>query len=92
MSPRRWPTGVHHDHVIDEWSTVPLYQQLAALLRARIEDGTYGPGQRLPSEPRLQQEYGLARDTIRAAVKVLRDAELVITLPGRGTFVRPGPV
>jgi DNA-binding GntR family transcriptional regulator len=74
---------------LDEWSTVPLYRQLADLLRTAITGGTYGPGDRLPSEPALQQEHGLARDTVRAAIAVLRDEGLVVTLPGRGTFVKP---
>lgn len=74
---------------MDEWSPVPLYRQLAELLRAAIVGGTYRPGDRLPSEPTLQQEHGLARDTVRAAVRVLRDEGLVVTLPGRGTFVKP---
>lgn len=74
---------------IDPWSVKPLYQQLAALLRAQIEDGTWLPGARLPSEPGLQQAHGLARDTVRAAIRVLREEGLVVTLPGRGTFVKP---
>lgn len=74
---------------IDEWSPEPKYLQLAAILRERIRSGDLGPADRLPSEPRLRQEHGIARDTVRAAIKVLRDEGLVVTLPGRGTYVRP---
>lgn len=78
------------DHMtVDQWSTEPIYRQLAEILRAKIASGEYGPGDKLPSEPRLQQEHGHARDTIRHAIKLLREENLVVTLPGRGTFVRP---
>jgi GntR family transcriptional regulator len=75
---------------IDQWSTEPLHRQLADLLRRQIAGRAYRPGDKLPSEPRLQQEYGIARDTARAAIRLLREEGLVVTLPGRGTFVRPG--
>jgi GntR family transcriptional regulator len=74
---------------IDQWDPTPPYRQLAALLRARIESGDLGPGDQLPSESVLVQEHELARETVRRAVKLLRDEGLVITLPGRGTFVPP---
>jgi DNA-binding GntR family transcriptional regulator len=48
-----------------------------------------GPGDQLPSESDLVQHHGLARETVRRAVKLLRDEGRVITLPGRGTFVPP---
>lgn len=73
--------------MIDRDSGRPLYQQLADLIRARIADGTYPPGKLLPSETRLQQEFGLARDTVRAALDVLRGEGLVVTYPGRGSAV-----
>lgn len=73
--------------VIDRDSGTPLYVQLAAILRARITSGEYAPGKLLPSEPRLQQEYGLARDTVRAALDILREEGLVVTYPGRGSAV-----
>ncbi len=52
---------------------VPKYQQLAELIRQRILDGTYLTGEQLPPEVTLMQESGYPRDTVRAAVKVLRE-------------------
>lgn len=75
--------------MVDQWDPTPIYQQIAAILRARIEDGTYGPGDRLPSEKDLQQEYGVARETARATFRYLRDQGLIVILPGRGSFVPP---
>ncbi|AYY11902.1 GntR family transcriptional regulator [Actinobacteria bacterium YIM 96077] len=75
--------------MINPWDATPTYLQLAAALRARIESGEYGPGDQLPSESQLVGETGLARETVRRAIRVLREEGLVITLPARGTYVPP---
>ncbi|MEH0928461.1 winged helix-turn-helix domain-containing protein [Micromonospora sp. CPCC 205558] len=64
-----------------------LYIQVADLLTKKIESGKLKPRQPLPSEAHLQQEYGVARGTVRAAIRLLRERGLVVTLPARGTFV-----
>lgn len=73
---------------VDQLDPTPLYQQLANDLRARIRAGEWKPGELLPSESYLQQEYGLGRSTVRAALKLLRDEGIVVTITARGTFVR----
>jgi len=70
---------------------VPKYLQLAALLRNRIEDGSYPRGARLPSEATLIQETGFARDTVRKAMALLRDEGRIYIVHGLGTFVGPEP-
>jgi DNA-binding GntR family transcriptional regulator len=66
----------------------PPYRQIAAWLRGRIEAGEFRPGQDpLPSEKDLVGLFGVARDTARRAVQVLRDEGLVVTVPQRGTYV-----
>ena len=72
---------------IEPISEVPIYRQLAAILRAQIESGELAPGALVPSEQTLMGQHGIARDTVRAAIKVLREEGLVITTPGKGTFV-----
>ena len=72
---------------IDYDSATPPYQQLAAVLRQRIEAGEITA--RLPGEKTLQQEFGLALATVRKAVRVLRDEGLVRTVPGWGTYIIP---
>jgi DNA-binding GntR family transcriptional regulator len=69
----------------------PLYHQLAAILRDMITTGELEPRAPLPSESYLQQEQGVSRGTVRMAVGILRDEGLVVTIGGRGTFVRPAP-
>jgi DNA-binding GntR family transcriptional regulator len=68
---------------------VPKYQQLAELIRQRILDGTYLTGEQLPPEVTLMQESGYSRDTVRSAVKVLRETGWVTVTHGLGTFVNP---
>jgi GntR family transcriptional regulator len=72
---------------VDPDSIEPLYEQLARLLRQQIEDGTLPPGRRLPSELHLCQTYEVSRDTARHAIALLRDAGLVATRSGKGTYV-----
>lgn len=72
---------------IDPLGPVPQYKQLAAILRARIDAGDLRPGDRIPSELSLQQEYDLARGTVRRTVELLRSEGLVFTVPTRGTYV-----
>ena len=65
----------------------PVYRQLAAILRARILSGRLTPGHAIPSENTLQQEFGVSRNTSRRSIAILRDEGLVVTVPGRGTYV-----
>ena len=67
----------------------PKHVQLADYLRARIDDGTYPPRSRIPSELTLTQETGFARDTVRKAVQALVDEGRVYIVRGLGTFVSP---
>jgi GntR family transcriptional regulator len=72
---------------VDPQSPVPLYRQLMALLASQITDGLLKPGDALPSERQLCEEFGLSRTTVREALRGLNRQELIRTVPGRGTFV-----
>jgi GntR family transcriptional regulator len=74
--------------MIDYDSATPVYRQVAAILRERIEDGTYQPGRRLPSINGLVQEFGVAQLTARKALRVLVDDGAATMTPGMGTFVK----
>jgi len=65
-------------------SPVPVYRQLAALVRERIESGELRPGYPVPSEGQLMGEHGVSRDTVRRACDVLRGEGLIITVQGKG--------
>ena len=74
-------------HEINHGSAVPVWRQLAAILRDRITAGQYPPGSRMPSETTCEQEFGISRGTVRKGIALLRGEGLVVTVPGRGTYV-----
>ena len=57
-----------------------MYEQVADHLAARIEAGELHPGQRLAPERDLATEYGVAYNTMRSAMQVLRDRGLIVTM------------
>lgn len=69
----------------------PLYEQIAAVLAARIEGGTYPPRRRVPSEADICAEFGVSRPTARAALQILTDRGLIVTVRGKGRFVVDQP-
>ncbi|WP_100448841.1 GntR family transcriptional regulator [Glycomyces xiaoerkulensis] len=75
------------DAEIDHEGPVPVYQQLATILRARIGRGDWAPNRPIPSEAQLVQTYGIARETVRKGIRVLIDNGELVIVRGRGTFV-----
>jgi DNA-binding GntR family transcriptional regulator len=75
------------DDRLDEADPRPLWQQLADLLRNRIERGELVG--RLEAETALAQHYGISRDTVRRALACLARDGLIRSTRGRGTFVLP---
>ncbi|MCG8915391.1 GntR family transcriptional regulator [Actinokineospora sp. PR83] len=69
----------------------PASRRVAAALRALIESGELSPGDVLPSERGLSEQFGVARNTAREAVRLLADEGLVIAKHGKGVFVREEP-
>ena len=69
----------------------PITHQITDDLRAKIEDGTYGPGALLPSEPELAAKHGVSRQTARAALKALEQEGLIVVHSTRGRTVRNRP-
>lgn len=61
--------------------------QIADDYRTKIADGTYRPGDLLPSLPQLTAEYGVSRETAQGAIKILEQEHLVTSRQGRGTYV-----
>lgn len=73
--------------VLDEGSSTPLYAQLRELLKGQILDGSFTPGERIPSEDKLNGLYGVSRITIRRALQELVDEGYLVKRPGKGTYV-----
>ncbi len=61
-------------------------------LKQMIVSGRYHTGYRLPTEPELAEQFGVARNTLRQALKGLEDEGLLERLPRQGTFVRELPM
>ena len=72
---------------LDPLSGLPVYQQIAAHLRAEIEAGERAAGARLPTIRALAAELGVNRDTVALAYEELARTGLVRATVGRGTFV-----
>ncbi|MEU4208431.1 GntR family transcriptional regulator [Streptomyces sp. NPDC026206] len=64
----------------------PKWAQIADDIRNRIESGEYPPDH-LISEVRMEQEYDVARGTVRKVTAALREEGLIVTTPGMGSFV-----
>ncbi len=82
---------VYSSTVLDRDGPVPIYKQVADLIRARIESGDLKPGEPVPSEAQLEADYDIARTTARRVARELREQGVVYTVQGEGTFVgEPG--
>ena len=55
---------------------------IAAQLRRQIVRGTVIPGQKLPPETQLMEQFGVSRPTIREAFRILETERLIIVRPG----------
>ena len=66
----------------------PLYERIEKQLRRRVAAAS--DGDPFPSEPRLAEEFGVSRMTVRAALAGLERDGLLERVPGRGSYVREG--
>ena len=73
--------------MIDPDSPLHEYQQLAAILRDQIKRGELSG--RLPSIPQLAEQFSLSEATVKRSLAVLSDDDLIYSVRGRGTFVKP---
>lgn len=63
-------------------------RRVADELRKQIQSGTLSPGSKLPTVRQLEVDYGVARNTASAAVRLLRDEGLVDAQPRTVARVR----
>ena len=71
----------------DPASATPLYAQVADHVAGQIAAGTLQRGQKLPAERDLADEWGVAYQTVRRAMRELREHGLIVSVVGKGTFV-----
>lgn len=63
------------------------YAQIYQELSEKIQDGTYKPNSKLPSENELSETYGTSRETIRKALNLLSQNGLIQKIKARGSVV-----
>ena len=68
----------------------PLAARAQQYLLGLIENGTYTPGEQLPSQADLATQLGISRPTLREALLNLEQEGLIVRKHGVGTFVAPG--
>jgi GntR family transcriptional regulator len=76
---------------IDPASDRAVYKQIADHLRAAVAEGRLRESEQLPSEAQLMEHYGVARMTVRNALRLLQDEGLATAEHGRGVYVRARP-
>lgn len=70
----------------------PLYLLVIDKIKQDIENGLIKPGNKLPSEFDLSKELGVSRVTLREALRILEDENVIIRKHGVGTFINAMPV
>ena len=83
----------HLVRLLGEWRGGGVaYPALAAALRALIVEGRLPPYTRLPSERDLALALGVSRNTVTAALDVLREQRYLASRRGRGSWITSPPV
>ncbi len=72
---------------VDRESATPIYRQLIAQIRSLVESGDLPAGARLPASRSLARQQGISRISVVNAYRELRDAGLLSSQTGKGTFV-----
>ena len=72
---------------INRRSKIPFYQQLYEILRGKIVQGDWKPGDMMPPESELIEQYQVSRNTVRQVLDLLVQEGLIYRQRGRGTFV-----
>ncbi|MFD1415137.1 GntR family transcriptional regulator [Oceanobacillus jeddahense] len=67
---------------------VAFYQQVAETLKEDILSGKFVSGERIGSQKELEDRFGVSKITIRKAIELLEEENLVVTIHGKGTFVK----
>jgi GntR family transcriptional regulator len=65
----------------------PLYRQVKQLLLQRVVSGDWKPGQILPSEAKLAEQFNVSQGTVRKALEEMAAEHVVVRHQGKGTFV-----
>jgi len=67
-----------------------LYEQIVKQIEDSVLKGILKPGDQLPAERELAEQFGVSRTAVREAIKALSEKGLVESYSGRGTFITNG--
>lgn len=76
---------------LDAHDRVPRYLQVASALRQRIKTGKWAVGDKIATLEALENEFGVARVTVRQAIELLQSEGILRSHQGKGTFVTRMP-
>ncbi|KIL32858.1 GntR family transcriptional regulator [Bacillus subtilis] len=74
--------------MIERESPIPMYQQLASIIRDKILKGELKSGSKISSVNELVKLYGVSRVTVVQAIEELVKSGLIISRQGKGSYVR----
>lgn len=66
---------------------IPIYLRIVEAIVEQLDQGEPAPGDRLPTERALAEDFGVNRRTVRRALDVLAQRGLIERVQGSGTFV-----
>lgn len=66
----------------------PMYRQIADTIRQQIIGGELQPGDALPTEVVLREQYQVSRVTVRQALKLLTEQQVIESIQGSGSYVK----
>lgn len=76
------------DTKTEQAEPLSLVDRIRGALSQQIQSGRYQPGDRLPSEAKLTEEFSVSRTVIREAIAILRSEGVVDARKGAGIFAR----
>jgi GntR family transcriptional repressor for pyruvate dehydrogenase complex len=72
-------------------SRAPLPDRIADMIKQEIAEGRLAPGERLPPEQQLAENYGVSRNVVREGIARLRNEGIIESRQGIGAFVATSP-
>ena len=79
------------EHPISQIKQTTLVEKILARIKSMLLNGQLKPGQRLPSEQELAEQFGVGKSSVREAVKMLNAVGVVESRQGYGTMVCEAP-
>ncbi|NRA87897.1 MAG: FadR family transcriptional regulator [Rhizobiales bacterium] len=67
----------------------PAYEEAAIKLRNYIEKNQFNPGDNLPPERKLAEQFKVSRHTLRQAFRVMEEKGILVSKRGSGTYIAP---